>query len=413
MTTARGAVSKVLTVSQLTAALRARIEDAFPRVTVSGEIANWKPASSGHVYFALKDEGALVGAVMWRSTLARMKDAFRDGDLVEATGALSVYEKRGQYQLVVDGMRLAGEGALWKKFQELKARLEAEGLFAAERKRRIPALPSAVGIVTSPTGAAIRDVLSILKRRAPGLKVYVWPARVQGDGAAREVAAGVRALSRSGLVDVMIVGRGGGSLEDLWEFNSELLAREIAASAVPVISAVGHETDFTIADFVADLRAATPSAAAELVSRDRAQTLAAARSLADRLDRAMRAPLDDARHRLRRALDSHALRRPELRVREAQQRADDAVRRMDAAVRERMVLARHRAANATAALQGHDPGLILKKGYAIVRNAATGKVIPSAKGAKPGAHVRTQFVDGTMRSVVVKDEADLFEGGEQ
>jgi len=400
-----------LTVTQLTAMLRARIEDAFPRVVVSGEIGNWKPAASGHVYFALKDEGALLGAVMWRSTFARMADAFREGDMVEATGALSVYEKRGQYQLIVDGMRLAGEGALWRKFQELKAKLEREGLFSPDRKRAIPALPASVGIVTSPTGAAIRDMLSILRRRAPGLKICVWPSRVQGVGAAREIAAGVRKLSRSGMVDVVIVGRGGGSLEDLWEFNDEALAREIAASPVPVISAVGHETDFTIADFVADLRAATPSAAAELVSRDRAQTLATLRDDIARLDRAVRVRLDDVRHRLRRAGDSHALRRPELRVREAQQRVDDAVRRMDSVVRDRIVDARHRAVAANAALQGHDPELILRKGYAIVRNAATGKVIASAKAAKVGAHVRAQFVDGTVRSIVVKDEADLFENG--
>ncbi len=400
-----------LTVSQITAMIRARLEGEFPRVHIEGEIGNWRPAASGHVYFALKDEGALLGAVMWKSTRARMSGEFRDGDRVEARGAIGVYDRRGQYQLIVDSMKPAGEGALWKKYEELKRKLEAEGLFDPSRKRAVPALPTAVGVVTSPTGAAIRDVLSVLARRAPGLPVYVWPARVQGEGAAREIARAVAGLSASGLVDVMIVGRGGGSLEDLWEFNDEALARAVAASAVPVISAVGHETDFTICDFVADMRAPTPSAAAELVSRDRIKLRVEVADALRRIDRSLRTRLDTARRRLRAALDSHAMRQPEMRLRVAQQATDEAIRRMDTSIGERLRTARHRALAATAALQGHDPDLILRKGYAIVTDAASGRVLSRSARIRPGRQIRTRFRDGTIRSIVTDDEADLFEGG--
>ncbi len=400
-----------LSVSQVTAMIRARLEEEFPRVHIEGEISNWRPAASGHVYFALKDEGALLGAVMWKSTRLRLQDEFQDGDRVKARGAISVYDRRGQYQLIVDSLKPAGEGVLWKKFEELKLKLEAEGLFDPSRKREIPALPMSVGVVTSPTGAAIRDVLSILSRRAPGLPVYIWPARVQGEGAAREIANGVRKLAESGLVDVLVTGRGGGSLEDLWEFNDETLARTIAASPVPVISAVGHETDFTICDFVADLRAPTPSAAAELVSRDRIQLRSQVADSLRRLDRTIESWLQSLRRQLDGTMDSHALRQPEMRLREAQQRTDDALRRLDLAVTDGITTARHRTQAATAALQGHNPDLILQKGYAIVTDASSDRVLSRSKGVRSGRQIRTRFVDGAVRSIVTDDDPDLFEGG--
>jgi exodeoxyribonuclease VII large subunit len=396
-----------LTISQLTARLRQAVEGSFARVWVEGEIANWTVAASGHAYFSLKDEGALLQAVMWRSALGKSGTAFRDGDRVEARGKLSVYAQRGVYQLVAESLRPMGEGLLWRKFQALKEKLEREGLFEAARKRPIPALPRTVGIVTSPTGAAIRDILTVLERRAPGLGVLIWPARVQGSGAAAEIARGVRVLGASGLVEVLIVGRGGGSMEDLWEFNDEALARQIARSPVPVISAVGHEVDFTICDFVADLRAATPSAAAELVSAEHGRVAERVRGAVRLLDRAVDRALADAGQRLRGALASYALREPEARLRAAQQQADEALRRLDAALDRRTVQVRHRLQSARAGLAGHDPAVILSKGYAIVRRAADERVVTRAAGLLPGERLRTQLVDGQFPSVVL-DETDLF-----
>ncbi|MCB2153610.1 exodeoxyribonuclease VII large subunit [bacterium] len=401
---------KPLTVSELTAQVRFLLEDRFPRVWVEGEISNWTVAASGHAYFALKDGGAVLSCVMWRSSLSRTSAQFRDGDQVEARGRLSLFERRGQYQLVADSLQQKGAGALWQKFLEMKARLEAEGLFDPDRKRRIPTLPNSIGIVTSPTGAAVRDMLNVLKRRAPGIPVTIWPAKVQGRGAATELIEGVRKLGGSGRIDVLIIGRGGGSLEDLWEFNDEGLARAIAACPVPVISAVGHEVDFSISDFVADLRAPTPSAAAELVSADHAQFQARIRDLTERTERAMMSRLSDLRHRVRAATSSYALREPETRLREAQQRVDDALRRQDDAVHDRLLEHRHRMKRALAAMQGHDPALILKKGYAIVRRVKNGRVVTTAEKLKPGQHVRTEFIDGTVRSVITDDAPDLFEG---
>lgn len=405
--TPRGA--RPLTIAELTARVRVLLEGQFDTVWVEGEVSNWSVAGSGHAYFALKDESALLSCVCWRSTVASLKAPMRDGLRVEARGRLSVFDKRGQYQLTVDSIKPTGEGALWQRFLEMKARLEAEGLFEAARKRPIPRLAQRVGIVTSPTGAAIRDILSVLGRRAPNLDILIWPARVQGAGAAAEIARGVQRLGASGLVDVVIVGRGGGSLEDLWEFNEEVVARAIAASPVPVISAVGHEVDFSISDFVADLRAATPSAAAELVSADHAAFGDRVRTAASRLERAVDGRVRDARERLRACLSSYALRQPEARLGDAQQRADEALRRLEDALGSRLRELTHRAQRAVAALAGHDPALILRKGYAIVRRAKDDRLVTDAAALKPGTQVRTQLAGGVFRSVVMKDEADLFE----
>jgi len=404
----RAGGDRPLSVSELTANVRGLLERQFPHVWVEGEISNWMVAASGHAYFALKDQGAMLSCVMWRSALQRATGPFADGDRVEAKGRLSVFEKRGAYQLTVEDLLPMGQGLLWRKFLALKAKLEAEGLFDPARKRPIPLLPRAVGVVTSPTGAAIRDILSILARRAPGLPVLIAPAKVQGEGAAVEIARGVRLLAQSGLVDVLIVGRGGGSMEDLWEFNDESLARAVAASPIPVISAVGHEVDFTICDFVADLRAATPSAAAELVSGEHERVHARAGELSLRLDRVLDAQLRDAYGRLRTAQASYAWREPERLLRDLQQRADSALATMDRAADGRVRDARARLGAASAALGGHDPALILRKGYAIVRRT-DGRLVTRAAGLRPGTHIRTEFQDGAVRSAIVPDQADLFE----
>jgi exodeoxyribonuclease VII large subunit len=259
----------VLTVTALTAALRGLIETRFSRVAVEGELSNCKTWNTGHLYFTLKDGGAQIRGVMFRSDVARLKFRPADGQHVVVRGRLGVYEIKGEYQVVCDRMEPQGLGALQVAFEQLKQRLAREGLFDASRKRPLPALPRIVGVVTSLDGAAVRDIVSVLSSRVPGVHVLIRPARVQGEGAAVDVARALTALARVRGVDVVIVGRGGGSIEDLWTFNEEVVARAIAACPVPVVSAVGHETDFTIADFVADVRAATPSAAAAIVALGR------------------------------------------------------------------------------------------------------------------------------------------------
>ncbi|MHB8835605.1 MAG: exodeoxyribonuclease VII large subunit, partial [Candidatus Methylomirabilia bacterium] len=260
-----GGTRKIWTVSELNRAAGELLEEAFPRIWVEGEISNWKLYGSGHAYFSLKDDGGQIAAVLFRAAAKNFRFEPRDGLAVLAAGRVSLYGQRGQYQLIVDELEPRGKGALQLAFEQLKEKLQKEGLFDAQRKRPLPTLPRTVGVVTSPTGAVIRDIITVLGRRFANVRVLLNPVRVQGEGAGAEIAAAITELALRGDVDVLIVGRGGGSMEDLWAFNEESVARAIAASTVPVISAVGHETDFTIADFVADLRAPTPSAAAELV----------------------------------------------------------------------------------------------------------------------------------------------------
>src|SRR5712691_8736350 len=277
----------VFTVSQLTERLRAVVEEQFPAVWVEGEISNFRVFGSGHAYFTLKDEAAQVRGVLFRTRVRRLRFEPGDGQHVLAFGSLEVYAQRGEYQLVVELLEPRGLGALQLAFEQLKQRLGAEGLFETARKRPLPPFPRKIGVVTSPSGAAIRDILRIIGRRFAGLHIVLAPCRVQGEGAAEEIAQGIVGLNRLGGVDVIIAGRGGGSLEDLWAFNEEVVARAIAGSKIPVISAVGHEVDVTIADFVADLRAPTPSAAAELVVREKQAIVDGLADLRHRLHRSM------------------------------------------------------------------------------------------------------------------------------
>src|SRR5512139_3174971 len=263
-----GGARKIWTVTELNRAAGELLEEAFPRVWVEGEVSNWKLYPSGHAYFSLKDDGGQVAAVLFRAGSKGLRFDPKDGLAVLALGRVGIYAQRGQFQLIVEELEPRGKGALQLAFEQLREKLGREGLFEAARKRPLPALPRTVGVVTSPTGAVIRDILTVLGRRFANVRVLLNPVRVQGEGAAAEIAAAIAELDSRGDVDVLIVGRGGGSMEDLWAFNEEILARAIAACSVPVISAVGHETDFTIADFVADLRAATPSAGAELAVPD-------------------------------------------------------------------------------------------------------------------------------------------------
>jgi exodeoxyribonuclease VII large subunit len=345
----------VLTVSELSARLRAVLEERFPAVWVEGEISNFKVYGSGHAYFTLKDEGAQMRCVLFRNRGRRIKFEPADGHHVLAFGAVEVYAQRGEYQLVVELLEPRGLGALQLAFEQLKTRLAAEGLFDQDRKRPLPRFPRTIGIVTSPSGAAIRDMLRVIARRFGEIRIVVAPARVQGEGAAQEIAQGVRELNGLGDVDVIIVGRGGGSLEDLWAFNDEMLARTIAASKIPVISAVGHEVDFTIADFVADLRAPTPSAAAELVVREKQAVADGLGDLTGRLQRAMRRFVDRHRDRLETMARRRVLTDPQRPLRDLERRVDDARARLHHAAFAVLRRASHRVELTARALRAASP----------------------------------------------------------
>jgi exodeoxyribonuclease VII large subunit len=404
-----GADARPLTVTQLATRLRDTLESTYAAVHVEGEISGWNIAASGHAYFTIKDDGAALSCVLWASDLGRLRFRPADGMKVEIHGRASLFTRRGSLQIIAERMSVAGEGDLFRRFLELKARLEAEGLFDAERKRALPRLPRAIGVVTSPTGAVIHDIANVLRRRAPWLPVLLWPARVQGDGAAAEVASAIARLAATGRVDVMIVGRGGGSMEDLWSFNEEAVARAVRACPVPVVSAVGHETDFTICDFAADLRAPTPSAAAELVSAGHHDLAEHLDDLAMRLDRALLEPIGRLRRRVEAAERSWGMRAPEQRLRDMQQRVDDALRRMPLAIQRRMERTRARIERAESGLGGHDPDLVLRKGYAIVRRR--GRVLGRAQDVAPNDLLRIQFADGTVDAKSLKDgQGDLFGG---
>ena len=352
---------RVFSVSEITRTVRAVLEDEIGTVWVEGEVSNYRKQASGHQYFTLKDAQAQLACVWFARGGSRLKQvALTDGMQVQVRGALTVYEARGQYQLNVQLVQAGGAGLLQAKFEALKRKLEAEGLFAAERKRELPGFPAVVGIVTSPTGAALRDMLHVLARRAPWLRGIVSPARVQGEGAAAEIAAGIAALNElAAPPDVIVVARGGGSVEDLWAFNEEVVARAIVASAIPVVSAVGHEIDFTIADFAADLRAPTPSAAAELIAPDAAELTRELGQWAGQLRRQMSAALGAQRVRLDFLARSTFFREPEQRLAAAQQRTDLAEEALRRAMREHLVARRQDVGALLAALRQYRPDQLL------------------------------------------------------
>lgn len=392
---------RALSVSELTLLVKSTLEEGFPAVLVEGEISNWRPASSGHVYFTLKDRESQLDAVMFRGRASRLAFAPRDGQLVRAAGALSVYAARGRYQLIVEAMDRAGEGELLAALEERKRRLAAEGLFDADRKRPIPRLPRRVGVVTSPTGAAVRDILSTLARRGAACDVVILPAAVQGIEAPSEIAARIRYANARDLADVLIVGRGGGSLEDLLAFSDEEVVRAVAASGIPVISAVGHEIDWSLCDLAADHRAATPTAAAEFVSLGRDE-LSASIAAADRAIRdALRSRLERARLAIERfrpeslELQFRRILQPRL------QRLDDAKEGLVDAFRASVREARHRVELARGALEASDPDAVLARGYAVVtRTGGTGAAVRDAATLDPGSPISIRFARGSASATV-------------
>ena len=432
---------RAFTVSELTGELRGIISQHFTDIWVSGEISGTRLPASGHYYFTLKDEAAQLKCVCYRMTARYLKFKPRDGIAVLARGRLDVYDARGEVQMIVEALEPQGHGALQFAFEQLKQKLNSEGLFDAARKRPLPALPERIGIVTSPSGAVIRDILQILERRCPGRHIRVYPAQVQGEGAAEQIAAGIDYFGHTTWAEVVIVARGGGALEDLWAFNEERVARAIAASSVPVVSAVGHETDFTIADFVADLRAPTPSAAAELVTSTRQSlverlgagegklrqasrlTLALAarrlhaveidgarlhRNLGRRMQR-----VDDLDYRLRgrararlelskRALDAAASRLARmdvrLRVAEARRRLESCEMSVVQGMRLKLSHARAALAPPEAHLIQLSPLKILDRGYAIVERG--GKLVKSPADAPAGSDLRVRLAQGELSARV-------------
>jgi exodeoxyribonuclease VII large subunit len=417
--------SKVLTVSELTRSIRGNLETKFGAVWVQGEVSNYKLHPSGHQYFTLKDARAQIACVIFRNTMAPLRQPLADGAQVQAYGNVSVFEARGQYQLSVHILQPIGQGVLQAKFDALKRKLEAEGLFEPARKRVLPKFPKRIGIVTSPTGAAIRDILNVLRRRAPWLQILISPVRVQGTGAAQEIAVAIRELAKPNehfaAVDLIVVTRGGGSMEDLWEFNEEIVARTIADVNVPIVSAIGHEIDFTIADFVADLRAPTPSAAAELIVPDildlRRQMDASARGLGRELLNRMRDSqqrLDHARDTLRRCLAhkidnyrrglAHALATLQARspVRELMLRRNrfgDLQRRFTELPTRALENARHRFQRIEGILRVLGPEATLRRGYSITRNER-GELIRTVTAVRPKMKIKTRVSDGEFESNV-------------
>jgi exodeoxyribonuclease VII large subunit len=357
--------TKVYSVSELTAGVRRTLEGQFGNLCVEGEVSNHRLQASGHQYFTLKDAKSQIACVWFAGRSSGLRAVpLSDGMQVQVRGLMTVFEARGNYQINVQSVQAAGAGLLQAKFEALKRRLQEEGLFDRARKKAIPRYPAVVGLVTSPTGAALQDMLKVLGRRAPWVRVLLYPARVQGQTAAAEIAEGVRYLNaESGRslpkVDVLVVGRGGGSVEDLWSFNEEVVARAIFASGIPLVSAVGHETDFTIADFVADHRAPTPSAAAELVVPDGAALERQILLQAERMEALLRGQLRRWSQRLEFLEKSALFREPRARLAEAEQRVDNALDSLDRAVRERLGGLSRRLENLAASVRAHRPDQVL------------------------------------------------------
>ncbi len=392
--------SEPYTVSQLTGRIRQLLEED-PRlgdVWLEGEVSNFSRASSGHCYFTLKDANAQIRCVMWRDKAERQRYLPTDGDQVLSHGHVGVYEARGLYQLYVDQIRPAGQGDLYQQFERLKARLEEEGLFAPERKRPLPSMPGRIGVVTSMKAAALRDILNVLRRRFPLVEVLISPTPVQGDNAPPQIVAAIQALNERDDVDVIIVSRGGGSIEELWAFNDERVARAVAGSRIPIICGVGHQTDFSLADFAADRRAPTPSAAAELAVPDQTELRAQLRERATTLTRTLRGIIAEERWRL--SDQTRALKHlsPVTQLVQGRQRVDDLMERARKAVAQRLGIHRERLEALRGRLVAVGPIGTLQRGYAIVRRGEDQAIVSSVKQVAPEDRLDIRVVDGEFEA---------------
>ena len=401
----------IFSVSELTQNIRMVLEGAFPEAWVEGEISNFKKHTSGHMYFSLKDDNAVLNCVLFRFVNKNIKFKLETGMKVICFGRVSVYDKRGQYQFYVDKLEPKGIGALQMAFEQLKNKLQKEGLFDAARKKPMPYLPTRVGIVTSSTGAAIRDIINVTKRRFQNVELILNPARVQGQGAEEEIARAIyefnefnKSAPEGRKIDVLIIGRGGGSLEDLWAFNEEIVARAIFASDIPVISAVGHEVDTTISDFVADKRAPTPSAAAELVIPRKEDLLTKLDGLTDRLDGAMIDKIAFLKEQVKGLSESYILKQPINIIEQYQQNVDDLAHSLELQTGHILDLKNAAFFTICGKLDMLSPFKVLSRGYSITTHIAAGKILKDVKNLKKGDRVRTRLEKGTFISQVKDKE---------
>ncbi len=390
---------KIYTISQLNRQSRLVLESRFPSVWVEGEISNFKHHSSGHIYLTLKDESSQISAAFFNQYQRGLKFQLKDGLKVLAYCRVSIYEARGQYQLYIERVEPQGVGALQLAFQQLKERLAKEGLFSEERKRPIPKFPKTVGVITSPTGAAIQDILNVVNRRFCGTHILLFPVKVQGEGSASEIAAAIEAMNRQGEAEVLIVGRGGGSLEDLWAFNEEPVARAVFGSEIPVISAVGHETDWTICDLVADLRAPTPSAAAELVVSSRIELEARLLDRKERLASSMCGILESAQEKWKALASSAAFRQPQYLWEQFIGRVDELGRRMEGRLKSLVESKNQSFRGAMGRLNALNPLAILERGYSVTFNEK-GEIIKEIDRLSPGDTLRTRLHKGSFVSKI-------------
>lgn len=397
---------QILSVGQLTREIKLVLESDFQSIWLAGEISNISRPRSGHLYFSLKDEEAQIRAVIWRSTAYRLKFDLQDGMDVIVRGRLSVYEIRGEYQITVEEIQPKGLGALELALRQLKEKLFSKGYFEPARKKKLPAIPTRIALVTSPTGAAVRDMMEILRRRWPACEIWVCPVAVQGDGAGGDIARMIRQLNQlKQRPDVMIVGRGGGSLEDLWAFNEEVVADAIYNSAIPVISAVGHEVDITIADLVADRRAATPSEAAELVVPNVEELSEGFVATQQRMLHLLAAKMQKSRERWQDLAERRVFRQPLERIRDAEHKLDDWEDRLNRSVRKRLQGCQDQMTAAATHLHSLSPLQVLQRGYSLTRKT-DGTIIRKLDQIAPGMTVVTLLQDGEFRSKVLADEED-------
>ena len=398
-------VEKFFTVSQITRKIRASLEHNFSNISILGEISNVRTPGSGHVYLTLKDKSSQLQAVVFRNIANKIKFELKDGMEVISFGSVTVYEPRGQYQLIINKIEPKGIGALQLAFQQLKEKLEKEGLFDQTHKKPIPFIPQKIGVVTSPTGAAIKDILNIIDRRFANIEILIYPVKVQGEGAAQEIAEAITALNALTDIDVIIAGRGGGSLEDLWAFNEEVVARSIYNSRIPVISAVGHEIDITIADLVADKRALTPSEAGELVVPRKDLLLDMLEKLNTRLLQSLTGKLRLSKERLVRVANSYAMRQPFDRLRRWQQRLDEFAQRLNINITHALNTEREKLSGIAGKLESLSPLNVLKRGYTITTRLEDNKSLREVKGLNKGDKIKTNFSKGSVISTTLSIEA--------
>ena len=386
-------------VHELTSHIKEVLEGVFKHIRLEGEISNFRPSSTGHWYFTLKDDRSAISAVMFKNRLFGLPFKPVDGQLVTVTGNISVYEQRGTYQIICESMKPAGEGAILALLEDRKRRLAAEGLFDPSRKRQIPFLPKRIALITSPTGAAIRDMIQVITRRAPGIGIRVFPAAVQGQKAAQELTAMVQLVNRQSLADLILIGRGGGSLEDLLPFSDEVLVRAVAESHIPVISAVGHETDWSLADFAADLRAPTPSAAAELATPVYAELLATIRRSSDSMKRSIVRRLELLDLKIKTISTDHMRERLISRVQQHRILVDDVHNEGKTLLTARLTTARHKLALLTLSIEQTSPEHLFAKGFVAVTDPLSGQMITRASKIEPQDLVVLNFSDGTVTAI--------------